>query len=101
MTELLVPVRRPNGKLYRPRKLVAFMLDAEPENTRVLVLGTHDVTRARALARLLVTAHDRGYEPVNPITGWWRSGIRNYATWFEQDERRGRAGVSFEIGEIT
>jgi hypothetical protein len=99
--DLLVPVRRPDGRLYRPRKLVAFMIDEEPEHTRALVLGTHDVVRATKLAKIVVRGYDRGYEPVSPLRGWWRSGIRNHMEWFEPDERRGRAGVMFEIGEIA
>jgi hypothetical protein len=97
MTELLVPVRRPDGRLYRPRKIIAFILDAEPEYARVLVLGTHDIGTARELAERAL--RNWGCEPVNPVLGWWRSAIRNHAVWFEADERRGRAGVSFEIGE--
>lgn len=101
MTEL-VAVKRPNGKLYRPRKIVAFIFDADPDYPRVLVLGTHDVVRAARLAKkTVVRDYDSGCEPVKPVRGWWRSGIRNHVEWFEQDERHGRAGVSFEIEEIA
>lgn len=103
MTAELAAVRRLDGRLYRPRKLRAFLLDGDGEandSVRVLVLGTHDVIRATGLARVLCRAWDRGYEPHDPTQGWWRSGIRDHTEWFEPDERRGRAGVMFEVGEV-
>lgn len=99
MTETaLTPVTRPDGRLYRPRKLRAFLLNEDDlyQDVQVLVLGTHDIAVARAVAAVAVRHWDSGYLPCNPVTGWWRQGMRDHADWFEPDERRGRAGVLFQ-----
>lgn len=102
MTEPLPSVERPNGKLYRPRKISARVLDHDNGvDYRVLVTGTHDIGRALELARKV--AHSdigREYEPGNPRQGWWRETIRRHEPYWEWDEVRGAAGVMFEIGEV-
>ncbi len=49
----LVPVRRPNGKMYRPRRLPrAVEVDnAGGHSGWIFVVGTHDVERAGRLAQ--------------------------------------------------
>jgi hypothetical protein len=57
------------------------------------VLGTHDIERARLLADPL--AAREGFEVGSPRTGWWRESIRDYCSWWVDDDVRGRAGVMF------
>lgn len=46
----MTAITRPNGTVYRPRKLRAQILGNEDEVDGVVVLGTHDLHDARALA---------------------------------------------------
>lgn len=101
MPDVMMPIKRPNGKLYRPRRVVAYAVGEDTD--AVLVLGTHDLDRARPLAddlaRYLLGA---GYAAVQPETGWWRDGMEMGERRWVTDEVRGRAGVLFrEIVEAT
>ncbi len=95
----LVPVVRPNGKVYRPRNRPR-AVRVEVEDWRsdysevVTVLGTHDVERARALAlRLASDVSER------PLWGeqWYRLAIRNGDRVYVQDEVRGAPGLDFGV----
>lgn len=87
--EPLWPVQRPDGRIYRPRKIVGYLLDDEFEVTGVLVTGTHDEQRAYRLARsILEDEIGPGVEPALPAVGWWRSGYENgRPTWITDDVR--------------
>lgn len=101
MTDL-VPVTRPNGRLYRPRKIDGHAVaDDDDFVTAVLILGTHDIERAWPLADLCVRRWvDNCCTAVDPYLGWWRNGyLWGERTWLE-DETRGRAGVRFEAVEV-
>ena len=99
-----VPVERPDGRLYRPRKVIAnAVVDDDEILTAVVVLGTHDVARAQPLADDYAAWQlGRGYVAVNPVTGWWRDGWSYGRRVWLPDPVRGRAGVWFrEIVEAT
>jgi hypothetical protein len=101
----LPPIERPNGKLYRPRKVIAYgVYDADECPVGVVVFGTHDADRAGALAESFVKCDllDSGYVPVNPSRVWWRDGFDGSARAWITDEEHGRAGVWFrELAEAT
>ena len=102
MTVTLEQIRRPKGKLYRPRKVIAYCVsDADDCVTGIVVFGTHDPDRALALARELAADQvGRGAEPGDPVTVWWRDGFEGGYRMWVTDEERGRAGVWFrEIEE--
>lgn len=86
MTDLPA-IQRPNGKLYRPRRLrvVGWNIDPYPGHDtewQVAVLGTHDIDQARALA-------PQGYfcpYLINPERGWVRDGMcHGERTWLHDD----------------
>lgn len=94
--EPLWPVQRPDGRIYRPRKIVAHAIEDDYEITRVLVTGTHDEDRAYRLARSLIEAEvGHGVEPANPGRGWWRDGMEHGNPCWVADDNRGAAGVLF------
>lgn len=94
----LEPIVRPNGKIYRPRKIaVSYCEEGACADACVIVLGTHDLAVAwpHALAearyRLSVDPDPHG------SPGWWRDVIRNGERVWEYDDVRGRAGINFAI----
>lgn len=94
-------ITRPNGKPYRPQRIVAFAIEGNCGDG-VLVLGTHDLTRAQALADKL--ARDLAGAPAvaaDPVTGWYRDGMECGERRWVHDEVRGRAGVWFRDIEET
>jgi hypothetical protein len=97
----LEPVTRPNGRLYRPRAVVAYAVGEEDEC--VLVLGTHDQRRAQALAdQIAERVAGGGFVAASPETGWYRDGFECGERRWVSDEVRGRAGVLFrEIAETA
>lgn len=99
----LPAIERPNGKLYRPRKLVAHIVGDEDEiPSSVLVLGTHDPERAQALADVVAKRHTYASAvAVKPELVWWRDSIRDGRGWWVEDPVRGRAGVWFAEIEET
>ena len=100
----LSPITRPNGKSYRPRKIVAHCIGHEDEDvTGVVVFGTHDVTRAKPLADSAVADWcDWGYEAVSPRLIWYRDTMADGQRTYVTDPVHGRAGVVFdEIVERT
>lgn len=94
-------IERPNGKLYRPRRVVAYICGEEDE--AVLVLGTHDYARAQVLANQMAEyVAGSGYVAVDWVTGWYRDGFEMGHRQWVTDEVRGRAGVFFrEIVEAS
>lgn len=92
----LEPVTRPNGKVYHPRVLrTEILYDEDAIECQILVLGTHDIDRAQVLAEQVRLSD--WFCTENPCTGWWRQTVRNYDRYWEYDETRGAAGVSFDI----
>jgi hypothetical protein len=91
-------IQRPNGKAYRPRKVIAYSVTDEYEEIcGVLVLGTHDIARARVLADELVAHYVDSCEvAAEPETGWWRDRFESGRLRWAADEVRGRAGVLFQ-----
>ena len=98
MSDRPPPIERPNGKLYRPFKVVAHAWENDDgQGSGAVVLGTQDIERARALATEAVQLwFDGDFVAVHPIVGWFRLGW-NYGelTWI-RDPVRGRAGVQFD-----
>lgn len=95
----LVPVTRPNGKIYRPRKPPRWIRiddwDSEDEpNSWVYVLGTHDIDRAWQLAQGVYGADRSTAEQC-----WIRHTMRDNEHCYDLDEIRGAAAVTFEVWE--
>ena len=91
-------ITRPNGKPYRPRKVIAYgVYDPDECPESVVVLGTHDVVRAQALATTFVKHDllDSSYAPAGPCTVWWRDGMEYGRRVWLNDAEHGRAGVWF------
>lgn len=64
-------ITRPNGKPYRRRSpLRVEMFDTYDEDTGVVVLGTHDVATATALAADVLAEYDLA--DLTPTEVWWR-----------------------------
>jgi hypothetical protein len=97
----LVPVTRPDGRIYRPRRIVACAVTDEDELlSGVVVLGTHDTVRAQPLAdEYAAWQLGTGHVAAEPETGWFREGFRSGRREWVRDEDKGRAGVYFR--EIT
>ena len=98
-------ITRPDGRIYRPRKVVAHAISDRYDDDLigVVVLGTHDILRARALADEYV-AWQIGSEftAVTHHTGWWRDGFEYGHRVWVSDPVKGRAGVMFqEIVEVS
>jgi len=94
VTSSLSPIVRPNGKLYRPRKLrvVFYELPSEDEvYSQTIVLGTHDVELARSVARYGGILHYL----TQPHIGWMRLGYDRGEQLWLHDDVRGAACVIF------
>lgn len=101
MTELPA-ITRPNGKVYRPRKLVAHAWEDQHgyAGAGAVVFGTHDENRARPLA-LRVCGHWYGTTSVRVIgSAWWRDGYEHGERCWVADDEAGRAGVMFEAVDL-
>jgi hypothetical protein len=94
----LPSVMRPDGRLYRPRKLTAEGVDTDDGNlSGVLVFGTHDPETARPLAdEFAVQQAGQSYRALDPVPGWWRSGFAGGEQCWIGDEKSGRAAVLFQ-----
>lgn len=96
-------ITRPNGKVYRPRKIVAEFTfdDYSSSESGVLVFGTHDIHIARRLAFNLVNSYDSSLMAVDYHQTWLYRTIRNGDIHFEYDPVFGRAAVEFrELVEV-
>lgn len=90
-------ISRPDGRIYRSRKVIAYAVVDEDEIVcGVMVLGTHDVGRAKPLADWLAAdTTGRGFAAIDPETGWWRDGFECGRRRWVRDPEGGRAGVWF------
>lgn len=101
----LPPVRRPDGRLYRPRKLPTALLLGEDEILAVAVMRTHDAVRARRLAlqELFKVCPDGRWWLGEPELRWgrWRPDrLIDGQTWVAvPDGASGTPAVFFEIEE--
>jgi hypothetical protein len=97
-------IMRPNGKPYRPRKVIAYPVGDEDETTTgVIVFGTHDAGRAQGLADQI--AHwevGSDFAAAEPECVWWGDTFEQGRRGWVTDEEHGRAGVFFrEIVEVA
>lgn len=92
------PITRPNGKLYRPRKLIAAAVDDGDGGVGgVMILGTHDTGRAQAFANeYAMWVTDEKVTAIKPLPGWYREGFSGGELRWISDEEHGRAGVWFQ-----
>lgn len=90
-------VTRPDGRVYRSRKIAAYAVTDDDEGFgAVVVLGTHDVARAQPLADAYVRWQvDGGYVAADPVTVWWRDAFSGGRRCWAEDPVTGRAGVWF------
>lgn len=117
-----VTIARPNGKLYRPRSIrcVTLVVGGEDEPpSSIVVLGTHELTDARARAERHMSDETTRMRDVfggsldyvyrlseKPGKLVWRrrqlGGFYEDEPFyhFEDDPERGAAGVEFDIDEI-
>lgn len=88
-------LKRPNGKVYRPRKQPRALLLGDDFDC-VLVLGTHDLDLAREVAaKLLAIQLGSDFTATDHERGWYIEKYRwSERTWIYDDER-GQAGVMF------
>jgi hypothetical protein len=104
MPDTMTTLTRPNGKPFRPRKVVAHAVtDTDDLLSGVMVLGTHDIPRAQKLADQYIPYWlESGYTAADPLTGWWRDGFDCGQRRWIRDEEHGRAGVWFrEVVEVS
>lgn len=94
----LLPIMRPNGKVYRPRKIRTESWDNE-EDTGVIVLGTHDVERAHLLAVEGCRYFFGCQYAINPDVDWFRQGYQYGDPMWFRDDVRGSAGVMFTASD--
>lgn len=92
-----VPIQRPNGRWYRPRKIVAAVWDNTEtwgDDFGVYILGTHDIEASRQFATDSVAYfHDGGMVADKPERCWVRDGFHyGDRTWID-DPVYGRAAV--------
>lgn len=95
MADSLPPIERPNGKLYRPRKIrvVGFEFDDWYDlPPQTAVLGTHDIDEARKR----VSSGHTCYYLTNPRAGWIRLGPCDGELKWIDDPERGAACVIFD-----
>jgi hypothetical protein len=95
----LAGLTRPNGRLYRPRKLAAHAV-TDPDDgdmlTGVVVLGTHDPAQAQYLADAYARWQlGSRHVAVSPVAGWWRDGFAYGRRGWIDDPEKGRAGIWF------
>ncbi len=95
----LATVTRPNGKPYRPRKIVTRRWEnvgGYDEDCGAVVLGTHDIEAARQEAdRAIKFWFDHDMVATKPEVSWFRLGYANGEPMWLRDEVKGRAGVMF------
>lgn len=96
----LPSIVRPNGKVYRPRKIVVQPWDNDTsgrdESCGVIVYGTHDENLAQGLADAEIKRlWDSDWIGINEGCGWFRSAYRYGDLVIVDDEVHGRAGIYF------
>lgn len=91
----LPTIVRPDGRVYRPRKLAVEVWESDYECGAV-VFGTNDPTVAQPLATDAIRREfDNQMIAALPRVGWWRDGYEAAERRWIQDDVRGRAGVYF------
>lgn len=97
----LPTIMRPNGSVYRPRKIVALPCgEEEGEVDSVYVFGTHDIERARVLAdRAVAYWIDSGYCAGEARRTWIRDTFEGGYRRFVHDDGGGRAAVRFAVDD--
>jgi hypothetical protein len=113
MSDALPAIERPNGKLYRPRKVDAVGLGNEDEITHILVFGTHnkDFAEAHAAPDLERLSDEFYYSDFRlqisgpGKQGWYRRDLAGFEDdapiyVFAEDPKTGRAGVMFPVDEV-
>lgn len=112
MSGLKLPaIERPNGKLYRPRKIEAITTGNEDEVTGIVVFGTHDVRFAENEAHHCAADYAAEYGIKLVIDGpgfkdWYGTQIAGtddggrLLVIFVTDEVNGRACVRFSAEEV-
>ncbi len=97
----LVPVERPNGKVYRPRRLpravqVENRDDVYGPSGWLYVLGTHDVDRATRLAE----GHWEQVDLATAKQAWMRLTMRGGDHVYESDPVRTRVRRADELSKL-
>lgn len=93
----LEAIKRLNGCLYQPKKLVVESWDnEEPGEYGVFVIGTHDLAVAQPLAdKLIQYWYEHDMIGTRPEKRWIRLGYGyNGPAWID-DFVRGRAAIQF------
>lgn len=95
----LVPVLRPNGKLYRPRKPPAAVVvpDHHDEYHWIYVLRTHDIARAHELATALALRWGFDLDDCEVWREWVHDAIEGGDRFWRNDPVRGVPTVIFEL----
>lgn len=90
-------LRRPDGRLYIPRRtsLRAAAWENPEADAGVVVLGTMDAERAQPFALESAIYWYGPGEVVSPRPGWWRDGFLWGERCWVEDEGRGAPGVMF------
>lgn len=107
----LSAITRPNGKIYRPRKIQTITSGNEDEVTEIIVFGTHDVQFATNEAHHHAADHLAKYRTKLAITSggrkyWYGTEIGGsnedgkMLVFFTKNEEKGRACVKFDVEEI-
>lgn len=101
MDEPLPPIERPDGRTYRPRKVIAHAWedDGYYNDRGAVVFGTHDVERARELAERACAGWYGMTHAVRAELGWFRDGYESGRRAWVNDPVRGRAGVWFTASD--
>lgn len=97
-------IQRPNGRWYQPRSIRVDSWENDgwadyPNLCGAVVLGTHDVERARPLAEKHIRDQfDDDLCAIKPEVGWWRLGLDltcygSDGYMWVRDRERGAAGV--------
>lgn len=112
-TTALPRITRPNGTVYRPRKLRTQLLGNEDEMTGIVVFGTADQRDARALAEADTRTMNAEYDYTDPAYAvaetlgqpvWWSRELSHFEDnapiyHYRQDEERGAFGLLFDLVE--
>lgn len=93
----LKPVTRPDGRVYRPRKITGHAVADDGDLlSGVCILGTHDLAVAQPLADEYASWQlGSGSVALEPETGWFREGYESGRPMWIRDPVKGRAGVMF------
>lgn len=95
----LVPVVRPDGRIYRPHKAPRALLVADDRDPYawIYVQGTHDVDRAYNLAVRLARSQGVAIDRETANRTWIRAAMRDGDPVFDYDPVKGAAAVSFDV----